>query len=131
MLLPIGLSICILTWAFSLPMRHAVAPNQENDLPATPVNLSPRQIESLQREREAERFREAALRADAAWMQKRREKERLRRTRPLPDAAAANDYQQTHFNSVRAKIVELADAEPGSLEWQYRRDLEDSLDQPQ
>jgi len=131
MLLPIGLSICILTWAFALPMRHAVLPNQDDDLPTNPVNLSPRQVESLQRQRNAEKFRDAALRADAEWMRKRREKENAWRTRPLPDADAAEKYHQNHRQNVKAKIVEFADAVPGSLQWHYRRDLENSLDQPQ
>lgn len=118
------LSGSILVWSFTAPFRQAtplvsVDDRQQLDGQSTTADAADR------RRTQAEEFREAAIALDREFM--RTVRERRKQPDNLPGLEKSRQAWQLRSESFRRQIAELADAKEGTLEWQYRHDLQQSL----
>ena len=119
----------IIGWGFSLPFRKHERPLliwDESDVPGR-EDGSVRKVKMTQEQINA--YREDAIQRDREFLRERRE--RLRHSGNLPGHEEAKKAELQRIDSVKKTIVTLRDAPKGSLQEQYRKDLEKSLDMPQ
>ncbi|TWU40735.1 hypothetical protein [Novipirellula artificiosorum] len=128
MLLSVALSLCILAWAFSLPLRHGTMPTQAT---TTPVSASAsRQMQLEHRRQEAERYREYARALDRDLLDAQRQKDTQWKTQWLPGEKEVSSYWSNYRQRLTDEIEQLRDVEPGTLQYERRQHLITELSAP-
>lgn len=114
------LSALILGWAFSLPFRQSTAPVDRSN------RNFPLPEEIRARRNAAAEFRQAAIALDDEFMRSVREKQEAW-NRPRQGIEETRKQWRKRLALVKHEVDELRGAKKGTLEWQHRQSLIESV----
>lgn len=125
--LSLGLTALITAWAFSMPFRSGGLSftDKEDVVSVSSQGHGGARADTPVPFDDADSFRAAALAMDAEYMRTRREKERLRE---VPGKVEVRRRWEQHVDRVRDQVKRLGKPEEGTLEWQERQELIESLE---
>lgn len=112
-----------MAWAFTLPFRSDTLSFADSD--ATENVFSEPGHEAINPVSSAEEFRAAAIALDEEFMRQVRERSAPKR---VPGATEARAHWNRHVDSVKRELTRLGDPEKGTLEWEERQELIESLE---
>lgn len=122
----------VIAWGVSLIPRPAepafVAPVKETQVRVTPTTIDedPTPLEAAPPPSEAELIREAALLADRKFMQQVADRKKKQREQ-VPGIEQVRQHWQQRAHEAQREIDQLAAAPEGTVQWVYREQLKESL----
>lgn len=124
LLLSIMLSGIIMVWAFSLPFRGDNASFVDLEKGSLEMTGDLADGSPVSSAVTADEFRRSAIALDEEFMRRVREKNLVHR---VPGKKEVRRHWNRHVVSVKSQLKQLGEPEKGTLQWQERQELLESL----